>query len=148
MPVVAKRFWIFVLAAFVLLILIIGAVSSTGQKPVVKPTPTPTPSMPTPTPQPSSLTFTVNSAVGIESIAYMNQNTGAKMVFIPTELPHTYTVKYGDTLSFKVTSTSGYRFNSWTFGDGSIHSPDVNGYLIIKITSPLIMDAHFLMEAQ
>ena len=143
MPVLAKRFWIFVLAAFVLLILIIGAVSSTGQKPVVKPTPTP--SMPTPTPVPTTLSFTVKAAAGINTVTVTNQNSGATIILTAADLPVTFNFKNGDTLTFKVSANSGYTFNAWVFGDGTFQNR--NPYMIKPVGS-FTMEARFLMEAQ
>ena len=150
MPLQFKpQFWI-IIGVVLLVVLIGGAVlaNNGAKKAVPTPTPTPIPTVaaPTPTPQPATVTFTVNSVIGISSISVINQNTNAHWTLIPAEMPHPYTVNYGDTLTFKVTSIPGYRFNMWEFGDGTVHSPDSNGYLTWKITGSLVMDPHFLMD--
>lgn len=148
MPVkLQPQFYIIIgVVVFCLFVGVVVMASNASHKALPKATPTPAVADPTTIPPPATITFTVNSVVGISSIAVVNQNTNAKMILIPSELPHTYTVNYGDTLTFKVTSITGYRFNAWVFGDSSFHSPDSSGYLIWKITYPLIMEPHFLMD--
>jgi hypothetical protein len=144
MPVAnQKRFFIFVgIILFIILIVAVAATNAAApKKPILKPTPTPT-IAPTLGPPPT-VSFTVKAAVGVQTIAVTNQNTGSTMTLVPADLPITLNCKYGDTLTFKVTSAASYRFNTWMFGDSTFdnHNP-----LNIKVAYPFMMEARFLTD--
>jgi hypothetical protein len=144
MPVLAKRFYLIV--AIILLAVLIGsaiafAPKSAKPKPTVTPTPSPT-VQPTLGPPPT-LAFTIKSSVGVDSITVTNQNSGATITLKGADLPATFNGKYGDTLTFKVTPATGYRFNAWIFGDQTFQSQ--NPYSI-KLTYAFTMEAKFLMD--
>lgn len=138
---IQKQFYIIIGVVF-FIALIGGASLLNSAKPVAKPTPTPIPQV-TPTPgPPPTISFTVKAAIGVHTITITNQNTGSKIVLTAAELPATYNVKYGDTVSFKVTAASGYIFNAWVFGDATFQSQ--NPYTT-KVVYAFIMEARFLM---
>ncbi len=145
LPVVAKRFYIFVLIGFLAIIIIAATVANSAVPSKPKTSPTPHPLV---TPQPTlgpppTLSFTVKSAVGVEAITVTNQNTGATIILKGADLPATFNCKTSDTLTFKVTASTGYRFNAWVFGDSTFQSQ--NPYTL-KVTYPLTMEARFLMD--
>jgi hypothetical protein len=131
---------ILVLFLIIAVALVTNAASPTP-KPKASPTPTAT-TQPTIT-IPTSIPFTVASAVGVQSITITCQNTGSTITLTSVDLPKTISVKYDNTLTLKVTASSGYRFNYWQFGDNSVDSH--NPYTI-KLTAPLQMEARFLMD--
>lgn len=136
------KFFVFVIIVALIIIFVAAVAFSPKTAPKPTPTPTPIPTV-TPVPQPTTLSFTVKSGVGVESIKVTNQNTGATIMLISPDLPATYTCTKGDTLSFNVTAQTGYHFNAWVFTDGTFQSQ--NPYTI-KATSTFTMEAHFLMQ--
>jgi len=144
MPILAKRFWIFLLLIMFIVFIIIAVVAAPHKNTVTpKVTPTPNPTVP---PTPTTVSVTINSQVGMNMILFHDQNTGASMTLTAADMPWTINVKYGETITLKALSISGYVFNTWVFGDKSIASPDTNGYLTLKATESFIAEAHFLME--
>lgn len=137
-----NRFMLIAGIAFFLLIIVI-AVAANAASPAATTKPTPTPHIdPPPPPPPTTASYTVQAAVGVQAIIISNQNTGSTITLTSVDLPKTVTVKYGDTITFKVTATAGYSFNYWQFGDNSVdsHNPYTN-----KLTGALTMEARFLM---
>lgn len=144
MPVVAKRFWIFI--GIILFIVFIVAAVAAAPKNVALPKTTPTPdpnATAAPTPPPTTLSFTVKAGAGISTVTVTNQNTGAIATLTIADLPATYNFKNGDTLTFKVVPSTGYNFNFWALNDGTFQSQ--NPYTL-KPTDSITLEAHFLME--
>jgi hypothetical protein len=142
-----KRFFTFVLIILVVSFIIIGVVASSSTPTKPKPTATPHPSIapiitPTPGPPPT-VSFTVKSAVGVQTVAVTNQNTGSTITLTAADLPITLNCHGGDTLTFRVTAAPGYRFNTWMFGDNQFDSH--NPYSV-KATYAFTLEARFLME--
>jgi hypothetical protein len=142
-----KRFFTFVLIILVVSFIIIGVVASSSTPTKPKPTATPHPSIapiitPTPGPPPT-VSFTVKSAVGVQTVAVTNQNTGSTITLTAADLPITLNCHGGDTLTFRVTAAPGYRFNTWMFGDNQFDSH--NPYSA-KATYAFTLEARFLME--
>jgi len=135
------RLFIIVVAIILFVIIVIAAVSP---KTAPTPKPTPTPQV-TVIPTPATLSFTLKSGIGIDTVKVTNQKTGATITLTPADLPATFNFTSGDTLAFSVTAQEGYRFNAWVFGDGTFQSQ--NPYTI-KASATFTMEARFLMEAQ
>jgi hypothetical protein len=147
------RFFLIVGSIIFIIIIIAGVVvSNTGPKtPAATPTPTPTitplPTIPpvTVAPTPKTLTFTVASGIGINTVKVTNQNTGASINLIPADLPSSFKFSRGDTLTFTVIANIGYTFNAWVLGDGTFQSQ--NPYTV-KPTTDITLEAHFLTVPQ
>jgi hypothetical protein len=142
-----KRFFTFVLIILVVSFIIIGVVASSSTPTKPKPTATPHPSIapiitPTPGPPPT-VSFTVKSAVGVQTVAVTNQNTGSTITLTAADLPITLNCHGGDTLTFRVSAAAGYRFNTWMFGDNQFDSH--NPYSV-KALYAFTLEARFLME--
>jgi hypothetical protein len=135
--------WIII--GIIAFVIIIGAVAATSTQPNKinpKSTPTPIANQPTPGPPPT-IAFTVQSAVGVQSIVITNQNTGSTITLTTVDLPKTITVKYDNTLTLKVNAVNGYRFNYWQFGDGQV---DAHNPYTVKVSYSQTMEARFLMD--
>jgi hypothetical protein len=137
----------FIIVAVVALIVIIGiaAASNSASNAAKKAaTPTPAPIIATPAP-PAIVTYTVGAAIGVQSITVTNQNRGSTLTLTAADLPKSLNCPNGDTLTFKVIATSGYRFNAWMFGDQQFDSH--NPYTI-KALVPFTIEARFLMNPE
>ena len=143
MPVVKSRFYIFVAVIFLIIIILIAAAASTASN-KVKTQATPIPPPPPP-PPPTVLTYTIASGVGVKTVQVTNENSGSTMTLTAMDLPATFNCKPDDTLTFKVTANSGYRFNAWLLGDGTFQSS--NPYTI-KAAVSFNMEARFLIDSQ
>jgi len=148
MPKLQPRFFVIVGVIFILALLAVAVLATPPATQKPKPTPTPTPTIdpnatPVPTRPPATLSFTIKAGAGINTVIVTNQNTAAIATLTITDLPATYNFKNGETLTFKVTPSTGYRFNFWALNDGTFQSQ--NPYTI-KPASSITLDAHFLME--
>jgi hypothetical protein len=142
-----KKTWIILTIGIVFVLIIVGVAANTASN-NTKPSPTPHPTtiipIVTPTPgPPPTVSFTVKSAVGVQTVAVTNQNTGSTITLTAADLPITLNCHGGDTLTFRVSAAAGYRFNTWMFGDNQFDSH--NPYSV-KATYAFTLEARFLME--
>lgn len=147
MPLEFKtRFWIFMGIIILVSLIMIGVVANANQtsatpKPTASPTPTPTA---TATAKPSAtVSFTINSDIGAETIKITNQNTGQSILLVVKDLPATFRCQRDDQLSFTVTAKEGYTWNAWVTNNMVFHSD--NPYTL-KVNESFAMTAQFLLN--
>lgn len=141
------RFYFILIIVGVLLVGGIAAAASNASNAAKKlnATPTPAPTVAETPGPPPIITYTVNSAIGVQSITVTNQNRGSTLTLTAADLPKSLNCPNGDTLTFKVIPAVGYRFNAWMFGDSQFDSH--NPYTI-KAASAFTIEARFLMNLE
>jgi hypothetical protein len=139
MPKLQNRF--FVIVGIIALIILLIAAAAASPKTVQKPQATPTPD-PAVTPAPTTLSFTVKPGIGLNTVTVTNQNTGATIILTAPDLPITFNFQNGDTLTFKITPSEGYKFNAWIMGDGTFQNQ--NPYTL-KATATFTMEPKFIV---